>query len=89
MPNEGEQHAQEVRFARLEARIDRVADPTIRKKWKRLPPSTHNAARDALSIARQQARSRRGKSNNSQAVEDCVESMLDRFVTVETEISAA
>ena len=81
MPRMDDQQVHDLRFATLEARIDRVSDATIRKKWKKLPPTSHSAARDALSIARQQARSRRGKGKTSQTVEDCVESMVDKSVT--------
>lgn len=81
MPYTDERDVPDVRFARLEARIDRVADATIRKKWKKLPPSSHNATRNALSVARQQARSRQqGRTKTSQTVENCVEGMLDRLV---------
>lgn len=83
MPYVDNENIQDVRLATLEARIDRVADATIRKKWKKQPTSAHGAARDALSIARQQARARRGKGRTSQTAEDCVDGMLDRLVTAE------
>ena len=72
--------AQDASFATLEARVERVADATIRKKWKKLPLSTHSAARDALSVARLQARSRRVKGKSNQIAEDCIDGMLNRFV---------
>lgn len=80
MPRADNCDVENASFATLEARVERVADATIRKRWKKLPSSNHSAARDALSVARLQARSRRVKGKSNQTAEDCIDGMLDRFV---------
>lgn len=80
MPRAGARDSHDSGFVTLEARIERVSDATIRRKWKKLPSSSHNAACDAISVAKLQARARRGKGQHTQLVEECVEDMYNRSV---------
>ena len=70
--------APEKGYASLEARVKHVSEATIRKKWKKLPSSSHAAAREAILAARDQSRSRRGRSAIDTATEECVQEVANK-----------
>jgi len=66
-------------FATLEPRVNHVSEHTIRKKWKKLPSSSHNAASELILSARDQSRGRKGKVGLDTATEDCVQEVADKY----------
>jgi len=67
--------------ASLEARVKHVSEATIRKRWKKLPSSSHTAAREAILSAKDQSRSRRGRNTIDTATEECVQDVANKWVS--------
>lgn len=63
-------------FAKLEPRVKHISEGAIRKKWKRLPSSSHTVTREIIWSAREQSRTRRKVKANDFAGELCVKDVV-------------
>lgn len=65
---------------KLEPRIVHVSEATIRKRWKKLPPTHHANARELILAVQEQSRTRRGKAGVDHAIEESVQGVVKRCV---------
>jgi len=72
-------------FAALEPRVRHISETTIRKKWKRLPPSSQDKVKQVLLSLKRQSRvgqkyldSKKMRGLDAADIETCVEEVADK-----------
>lgn len=70
------------RYPTLEPRVKHVSEAAVRKKWRKLPSSSHAAAREVIQSAKEQSKVRKGRLVVDTTIEDCLQEVAIRYYAI-------